>query len=163
MAAEPRRVLSRVLACTSAMCVLFLLAGCQLKPRILAATSANAGDEQVITVTIHARDAKSIRARQLYTWLVVVNCAGGQGRYPSEPSISGQPVSNFRFPVTGNRVDLVARVPATIYARYPQPCALLEGGGYFTGKIKSSIIPIRKVQGAGPNSSSKPTPLRGAA
>ena len=143
MAAEPRAVLGRALARALAISGLFLVAGCQLEPQILAATSTGVGDEQVITVTIPARDAKSIKTRQLYTWLVIVDCAGGEGRFPSEPETSGQPVSNFLFPVTGNRVDLVARVPVQIYAKYTQPCVLLEGGGYVSGMIKPPTVPLR--------------------
>ena len=119
-----------------------LLAGCQLEPQLLAATSHSEGDKQIVTVTIRADDAKSIKTRELYTWLVVGSCTGGQGPFPTEPYVAGRRLSEFRFPISGNAVDLVANVPAKIYARYSQPCTSLEGGGYFTGKIKSSVIPI---------------------
>ena len=140
-----------------------LLAGCKLQPRLLTAQSVSSGNEQIVTVSIRANDAKSIKTRQLYSWLVVINCTGRQKRLPLEPYIRSQRVSDFRFPVSGRSIDLVARVPAHIYAQYSQPCVFLEGGGYFTGKLKSSVIPISKAQGAGPNNSFKPKPLRGSA
>ena len=154
---------NRLLAVTLVVCAMPLLSGCELQPQLLAAQSLNAGNEQIIAVSILTSDAKSIKTRQLYTWLVVVNCTGSQDRFPSEPYVLGQRVSDFRFPVSGKSVDLVAHVPANIYAKYSQPCAFLEGGGYFTGKIKSSVIPISKAQGTGPNNSFKPKPLRGSA
>ena len=124
------------------VCSVSLLAGCQLEPQLLAATSHSEGDEQIVTVTISADDAKSIKTREIDTWLVVGSCAGGQEPFPTDPYVSGRRVSEFRFPISGNTVDLVANVPAKIYTEYPQPCAYLEGGGYLTGKIKSSAIPI---------------------
>jgi hypothetical protein len=133
---------SSVVASLLAICSASLLAGCQLEPQLLAATSRSEGDEQIVTVTISADDAKSIKTREIYTWLVVGSCAGGQGPFPAESYVAGRRLSEFRFPISGSTVDLVGNVPAKIYAEYSQPCASLEGGGYLTGKIKSSVIPI---------------------
>ncbi len=150
---EKRRLLSLAVVAGAAL----FLAGCQLEPKLLTAQSRAEGSEYVITVTISATAARSIKRRQLYTWLVLVNCSGPLEKFPSEPSIAGQPVPEFQFPITGPTVDLVARVPASIFAQYSEPCAFLEGGGYFTGKIQSSLIPILRDQGSEPNNSFKRT------
>jgi len=114
-------------------------------------------------VTLRSADAKSIKHRQLYFSLVVVNCTGGIDRYPAEPQIGGQRIPEFRFPTDGDTVQVVGRIPVKIFGRYPEPCVLLEGGGYFTGTIKSSVAPIVRESGTGPNHSFKPNPLRGSA
>ena len=151
--------------CASAVALIMMLivVGCQLEPTLLAAQSRIDGTEQVVTVTIRASDAQTIKRRQLYTWLVLANCSGPPEKFPSEPSIAGHRVPDFRFPVTGKTVDLVARVPTAIYVRYEHPCAYLEGGGYFTGKVRSPLIPISPPQGKGPSVSFKPRPLLGSA
>jgi len=137
------------------------LGGCQFRPDVLSASSHSEAQEEIVRVTLRSVDARSIKSRQLYFSLVIVNCTGEVGRYPAEPTIEGHPVPNFSFPTDGDTVEVVGRVPARIYANYPQPCVLLEGGGYLTGTIKSSTTPI--VRESGPNNLFKPNLLRKSA
>ena len=146
------------LCCAVALSAVLVCAGCQLEPQLLSASSRTSGSDQIVTVTIQAADAAAIKRRQLYTWLVVASCDNPSDKFPSEPSIAGHRVPEFRFPVSGETADLVSRVPTKIYSQFQHPCAFLEGGGYFTGKIKSSLIAISGAKGTAPNNSFKVTP-----
>jgi len=139
------------------------LSGCQFRPVPLSALSYNHDQEVVVQVILRSADARTIKHRQLYFSLTVINCNGPANGFPAEPTIGGEPVPNFNFPTHGDTVQVTGRVPARIFANYPQPCVFLEGGGYFTGNIKSSIVPIVRITRAGPNNSFKPNPLRGSA
>jgi hypothetical protein len=138
-----------------------VLTGCQFRPNILSASSHRVGNEVAVQVTLHSVDAKSIKNRQLHFSLVVVNCTGESDRYPAEARIDGQRADEFQFPVDGDTVEMEGRVPAQIFGRYSRPCVLLEGGGYLTGTIRSSMTPIIDDTGAGSDNPFKPNPLRG--
>ena len=161
--ARKLRLGRRVLATFALLgALLLLLEGCEFDPTPLSAVSRSEGSEQVVEVAIKSSDARTIKRRQFYFSVVIVNCAGPSNRYPARPDIGGDSPSGFDFSTEGKSVVITARVPEKIFTQYQHPCALLEGGGYFTGTIKSKVVPVRR-SGAGPNNSSKPTPLRGAA
>jgi hypothetical protein len=139
------------------------LSGCQFRPDPLSAISYSENQEVVVRVTLRSADAKTIKSRELYFSLKVINCEGQANGYPAQPLIGNQLTPGFDFPIQGDTVDITGRVPARIFAEYSKPCVFLEGGGYFTGTIKSSAIPIARDPRAGPNNSFKPRPLRGSA
>ena len=157
--------LGRRLVATAVMlaALLLLLEGCEFDPTPLSAVSRNEGAEQVVEVAMRPSDARTIKRRQFYFSVVIFNCTAPGNGYPAHPNIGGDTVGGFEFPTSGETVLITARVPTRIFNQYQQPCAFLEGGGYFTGTIKSKVVPVQKISGAGPNNSSKPTPLRGAA
>ena len=145
------------LIAAAAICI----GGCQFRPDVLSARSHSESPDEVVQVTLSSADAKMIKSRQLYFSLVIANCTEDAGGFPAEPTIGGQPVPNFSFPTDGDTVEIIARVPSRIYAKYSKPCVFLQGGGYFSGTIKSSKAPI--VRESGPNNSFKPNLLRKSA
>ena len=163
MAANWRmRLQTNVAACLLVVATL-TVGGCKFSPNLLSATSHSDDQEVVVRVTLRSADARTIRRRQLYFSLKVMNCSGAANGWRAEPTIAGVPAESFDFPTHGDTVQIIGRVPADIYAKYTRPCVLLEGGGYFTGTIESRMVPIVSRPRAGPNNSFKPTPLRGAA
>ena len=160
-----RLLLGRRLLATVALLAVLLLAleGCEFNPAPLSAVAHSEGAEQVVEVAIRSSDARTIKRRQFYFSVVIFNCTGPSTRYPAHPNIGGDTPGGFKFPIDGETVLITARVPARIFNQYQQPCAFLEGGGYFSGTIRSKVIPLQQVPRAGPNNSFKPTPLRGAA
>ena len=163
MAAEVRRVtlsIGRTVAIAAGTVVLI---GCTFRPVPASAYSARVQDEERVTVNLHASDARTIENRQLYFYVIVGDCNDPTKGFPAEPYIDGQRASEFKFSTADSVVAVESRVPARIFNGYRSPCAFLQGGGYFTGKIKSSAIRILKVQSTGPNNSFEPKPLRGSA
>ena len=155
--------LSRVLVACSLAIAILALAGCRLHPNIVSAQSHRVHNEEIVQIIIRSTDAKKIKSRQLYFSVVVGECGDSSDGYPAESYIGGEPASGFKFATGGETVEIVGRVPAKVFDRYQQPCAFLRGGGYFTGQILSSSIPIAVASGEGPNNSFKPMPLRGTA
>ena len=133
-----------------------VLSGCTLKPDLLRAESAISGSEVVVTATLRSSDARTIKSRELYFSLVTYECQGGPEGFPAAPYIQGERASTFKFPISGEAVEIVGRVPMAVFAQINEPCLLLQGGGYFTGKILSAPAPIVPV-GAGSNYSLKRT------
>lgn len=123
-----------------------VLSGCQFRPEPLSAIAYNDDNDVVVQVTLRSADAKTIMDRELYFYLKVRSCNGTGNAFPADPPIEGGQIPGFIPPVQDNSVDITARVPAHIFAKYKEPCVFLEGGGYFTGTIESKMIPIvRKI------------------
>ncbi len=136
------------------------LSGCQFRPEPLAATAYNEKDEVEVHLTLRAAHALTITRRELYARLTLINCDGSGRGFPASPPIEGGRIpGNSTLPQDGT-VQITARVPTRIYAQYTKPCVFLNGGGYFTGTIKSGMVPIVRDHGLGPNNSFKPNPLR---
>ena len=121
------------------------LSGCQFRPDILSAYSRRADGEEIVEVMLRAADAKKIKDRELYFSVVVVNCTGEPDPYPAESFIGGERAARFGFETTGNTTVITGRVPGKIFDAYQRPCVFLEGGGYLTGTIKSTVIPVAKT------------------
>ena len=139
------RIRRRLLATTIVLGLLLLiLDGCHFQPAPVSAYSHSDGAEQIVDVTIRSSDARTIKRRQFYFSLKIVNCAGPAMGYPARPNIGGDTAGGFDFPINGESVLITARVPAKIFAQYAKPCVFLEGGGYLTGTIKSKIVPIQQ-------------------
>ncbi|RYG94977.1 MAG: hypothetical protein EON58_15155 [Alphaproteobacteria bacterium] len=134
------------------------LSGCQFRPDPLSAVSFSDNKDVVVKVSVRSADAKIIKQRELYFSLTVINCNGSGNGFPAQPSIGGELVPGFDFPIDGDVVQITGQVPAHIFAQYNEPCVLLKGGGYLTGTIKSSVVPIVGATRAGPNNSFKPNP-----
>ena len=139
------------------------LSGCEFRPPLLSAVAYNTEEDVVVYAPLSPSDAATIKRRELYARLIVVNCDGSGDRFPTDPPIEGGRITEHGTAAQGETVQITGRVPAWIYAKYTKPCVYLEGGGYFSGTVKSGIVPVVRQRGAGPNNSSKPTPLRGAA
>ena len=129
---------------------LLVLVSCTFNPTIQRAESTRTGHEDVVAVSIRPADADHIKSRQLYFSLVLFDCAGSREGFPATPYIGGQPAAEFKFPVSGELVQIVGRVPTAILDGYRSPCVFLRGGGYFTGKILSAPAPVTVVA-SGPN------------
>lgn len=122
-----------------------LLSGCTFRPNLLWAHSKRVGDKELVDVGIRAQDAEVIKRRELYFSLVARDCSNGQDEYPIEPSIAGVAVESFRFPISGDVVEVSGSIPANIFDRYQQACVFVRGGGYVTGRVVSDPIPVSKL------------------
>jgi len=134
--------------------LLSLLLGCTFRPNIMSAHAYRDDDKEVISLGLNSLEASTIKSKQMYFSAVVVDCEGSRHRYPMEPYIAGQRVSEFRFPITSPIVIITGSMPVSIFDRYQRPCVLLEGGSYFFGKIMSAPISITKKGGAEQNKGS---------
>ena len=149
-----------------ALCVaapVVVLSGCQFRPELLSAIAYDDNEDVVVQVTLNSADANTIKRRQLYARLTVVNCGGKSGGFPADPPIEGGRILGYEVPIQSDTVRISARVPAHIYSKYSEPCVFLRGGGYFSGTIESGVVRIVRNPRAGPNNSFKPKPLRGSA
>lgn len=133
---------------TSKICVMGIAAvaicGCSVRPHAISAQASRTGDIETITLRLSSSDAAQIKLRQMYFSLVVVKCEGNKAedRFPMEPYISGQKATRFKYLVDGKDVEITGTMPADIFDRYDRPCALLQGGGYFSGNLTSVPTPI---------------------
>ena len=121
-----------------------LLSACTFRPSILSARSYSSGGNEFIEVRLRSEDALTLKHRQIYFSLVVVDCDGGNDRFPMEPYISGQRATEFKFPVADTAVIVRGSMPAGIYTLYHKPCVLIQGGGYLLSRAESSSIPVIK-------------------
>jgi len=153
----------KILKVTSAslliIAVLFLT-GCQFRPHLQSAIAYTEGQDVMVQVKLRSSDAKTITRRELYFRLTIINCDGTGDGYPAPPPIEGGRIPGFDPSAQSETAQITSRVPAHIFAEYTEPCVFLQGGGYFTGTIESSLAPIVRVLDAGPNNSFKPNPLR---
>lgn len=122
-----------------------VLFGCTFRPHILSAHSYRVGDNEVIELGLHSREASIIKKRQIYFSVVVIDCEKNQDRFPIEPYIAGQRATEFKFPITTRDVKITGNMPVNIFVKYPHPCVFLEGGSYFFGNMKSAPILIMKA------------------
>jgi hypothetical protein len=148
--------MNRIFASAIILSLVAVLSGCTFKPELLRAESTISGSEVVVTASLRSSDARTIKTRQLYFSLVTYECQGDPEGFPAAPYIQGERASTFKFPITGEAVEIVGRVPMAFFSEIKEPCLLLQGGGYFTGKILSAPAPIVPV-GAGSNYSLKRT------
>jgi hypothetical protein len=123
---------------------IFLLVGCTFRPNLIGAHIKNGGGEtKIVEVTLSADDAKTIKAREIYFSIVVVDCKNYENHFPIKPYIDGKPVSNFSFAISGSFVTAEGTIPAKFLVDFPNPCVALQGGSYFFGKLDSTPIPLR--------------------
>jgi hypothetical protein len=125
-----------------AACVFALvLAACTHTADLTSATARIVNGEAVVEVALDRRDVQVIKDRELYFSIVLVECADKSKRFPLQPYLDGKMVEGGNFPSVES-TTVHGTIPATSFQRYGQPCALLEGGGYFSGKLTSQPIPV---------------------
>ncbi|MDH5824291.1 hypothetical protein QFW77_15035 [Luteimonas sp. RD2P54] len=122
--------------------ILGVLAGCSSSAEILYVHVQEIDEEAVVEVGIDYEDAGFIKRREVYAYIVVTECDGNGVRFPIEPWVSGQRVSEFVFPVEPEITKLSGGMPMKVFESYRRPCAALEGGSYYLGKITSASVPI---------------------
>jgi hypothetical protein len=121
------------------------LLGCSYEPRIADAyVEKSAKDGSVVTVRISSDVAKTIKRKQLYVALVVVDCQNKEDRYPVEAYIDGQRASRFKYLTTSDYVDIKGFIPSQVLNEFGRPCVFLEGGSYMLGRIVSGTVALVK-------------------
>jgi len=123
------------------------VAGCTLRPSLVAAHVKSVDEVEIVEVIIRADDAKAIRDREMYFSIVVVDCEDNQNRFPVEPYIAEQLAADFDFPVESESITVRGSMPRQVLADIPTPCVLLQGGSYVSGKIESAPIPLVRKEG----------------
>lgn len=118
------------------------MAGCTLRPSLIAAHVKSADESEIVEVIIRASDAQSIKEREIYFSIVVVDCENSQNRFPMEPYIAGKLATEFDFPIASELITVYGSMPLHVLAEIPTPCVVLQGGGYGSGKIESASIPL---------------------
>lgn len=98
--------------------------------------------EATVLVRVRRQDASTIKQKQFYFSIVVINCKGNPNGYPIEPYIAGEKATHFKFDIPAGNVELTGSIPVKILKEYTEPCVFLQGGGYFTGKISSRPAPL---------------------
>jgi hypothetical protein len=123
-----------------------LLAGCVDRPNLVAAhVKKGTGKTEIIEVVLTASDAKTIKDREIYFSIVVVDCKNYENRFPIEPYIAGKLASEFNFPVAGEFVIAQGSMPEHVLIGFPTPCIALQGGSYIFGKLESTPIPLIRL------------------
>lgn len=123
-----------------------LLAGCVVRPNLVAAHVKKGTDKtEIIEVVLTASDAKTIKDREIYFSIVVVDCKNYENRFPIEPYIAGKLVSEFNFPVAGEFVTAQGSMPEHVLIGFPTPCIALQGGSYIFGKLDSTPISLIRL------------------
>jgi hypothetical protein len=161
--AAVRRVNLQFAPIAALVAVILCLTACEFRPALISASAHQEEQDILVQVELRSADVQTIRQRELYARLTVLNCDGSGDAFPMDPPIEGGRIPGASTTSQVGTVQITGRVPVWIYAKYSTPCVFLRGGGYFTGTIKSEMAPVPLKRGAGPNNSSKPTPLRGAA
>ncbi|WP_456998763.1 MULTISPECIES: hypothetical protein [unclassified Luteimonas] len=87
------------------------------------------------------RDVQVIKERELYFSIVVVECADNSKKFPLQPFLDGKRIEGGNFP-SARPTTVYGTMPINSFQRYEKPCVFLEGGGYFSGKISSPLVPI---------------------
>jgi len=129
--------------CSLVGAAFFSLVGCTFRPNLIGAHIRNGGDEaKVVEVTLSADDAKTIKDREIYFSIVVVDCKNHENHFPIKPYIDGRPASNFSFSISGSFVTAQGTIPAKFLVGFPNPCVALQGGSYFFGKLDSTPVPL---------------------
>jgi len=122
---------------------LLILSGCTFRPNIISATvSQTSATDATVHVKVARPDAAAIKSKQFYFTIAAVNCEGPANKFPIQPSIGGQPATEFMFPLSGQTVEITGTIPERILHQYTRVCVFLEGGSYFKGKIRSNTVPL---------------------
>ena len=87
-------------------------------------------------------DAEFIKSKEIYLTFTAHECESGAKRYPAEAFVGESNVSDFTFPIVGERILSHADIPVDVFSRYERPCLALEGGGYAGRSLSSESTPI---------------------
>ena len=125
------------------LAVVIFLFGCTYEPKIVDAYDhRTTAEESVVVVRVETDVARTIKERELYFSIVVLECQDKSKRFPMEPYIHGHLATEFNYSISDNYVDIYGSIPTQILRQYRTPCVFLEGGGYLGGKIESRAAPL---------------------
>lgn len=122
---------------------IFALVGCTFRPNLVGANIKNGGDEtKIVEVTLSADDAQTIKAREIYLSIVVVDCNNYKRNFPIKPYIDGKPASDFNYAIPSRFATVRGTIPGKYLVDFPNPCVALQGGSYIFGKLDSAPVPL---------------------
>lgn len=124
---------------------LVAMIGCSLRLVPVSAHVKSVLDDEVVEVTLRSSDAKTIKERELYFSIVVVDCEDDRNQFPVQPSVAEQLASDFDFPVAGEFVTFHGSLPRRVLVDIPTPCVFLRGGGYIFGKLESAPMSLVRL------------------
>lgn len=119
-----------------------LLGACTKVEVLDARAERKSGNDVAVYVRLPAKALKTIRDRELYFSINLIECRDEPNRYPIEPFVRGVRASTFKFNVREPIDVLYGEVPEDILLEYESPCVKLGGGGYLTGKLSSNSVPL---------------------
>lgn len=123
-----------------------LLAACVIRPNLIGAhVKKGADNTEIIEIVLPADNAKTIKDREIYFSIVIVDCKNYENRFPIEPYIAGKLASNFDFPIAGEFVTAQGSMPEQVLIGFPTPCVALQGGSYIFGKLDSTPVPLVRI------------------
>ena len=130
---QPRRIAACALA--------FVLTACTHTANLASATARVVNGNAVVEVALDQRDVRVIKDRELYFSIVLVECADKSKKFPLQPYLGGKMIEGGNFP-RADSTTVYGTMPERNFRRYAKPCVLLEGGGYFSGKLSSRTVPV---------------------
>ena len=124
--------------------IMLLATSCSKDIPIVEPTYNRVSNETVrIEVNFDPADAEFIRNEEVYLTLTAHECGSSANRYPADALVGQSKVSEFDFPITGDRVTIHGDIPIEVFNRYERPCLILEGGGYSGRSVSSKSTPIK--------------------
>ena len=126
-----------ITACTFAL----ILTACTYTADLTSVGARIVDENAVVEVPLNQRDVQVIKDRELYFSIVVVECADKSKKFPLQPFLEGEMIEGGKFPSV-KPVTVYGTMPVGNFQRYEKPCVYLEGGGYFSGKLSSPLVPI---------------------
>jgi hypothetical protein len=130
---------------------IFALVGCTFRPNLVGASTKKGGDgTKIVEVILLADDAKTIKAREIYFSIVVVDCNDYKRNFPIKPYIDGKPASDFNYSIPSRFATVRGTIPEKYLVDFPNPCVALQGGSYFFGKLDSTPLPLVSSPVSGP-------------
>lgn len=126
-----------ITACMSAL----ILTACAHTVDLTSASARIVDANAVVEVALDQRDVQVIKDRQLYFSIVVVECVDESKKFPLQPFLDGKRLEGGNFPVAKS-ATVYGTMPISNFQRYEKPCIFLEGGGYFSGKLSSPLVPV---------------------
>ena len=122
------------------------LSACTFHPELTSASVHEISPTQnVVEVTINSDAARRLKAGEFYFSVVTAECDDGSNRFPMEPLIDGTRASEFDFPIREGQTIITSHLPSEILRNYRKPCVYLEGGGYFSGKVRSETVQLLRA------------------
>lgn len=126
-----------ITACAFAL----VLTACTHTADLTSASARIVDANAVVEVALDQRDVQVIKDRELYFSIVVVECADKSKKFPLQPFLDGKRIEGGNFP-SAIPATVYGTMPVSNFQRYEKPCVFLEGGGYFSGKLSSPLVPV---------------------
>lgn len=128
----------------AACAVTLALSACTHTAKPISATAHVIGENAIVEVALDQRDVQAIKDRELYFSIVVVECADKSKDWPLQPYLDGRMIEGGNFP-SAKGATVYGTMPVKGFQEYMKPCVSLEGGGYFTGNLSSTLVPVLKT------------------